>query len=306
MPMVITDPRQPDNPIVMANQAFLDLSGYAADEVLGRNCRLLQGPDTSRAALAELRAAIEAGRDANVELLNYRRDGSTFWNQLHISAIRADDGELLYFFGSQLDVTARRAAEQFKDVEHRLLKEVDHRAMNVLALVNAIVRLSAADDPKRYAASVQGRVQALALAHAAIAKRGWTRLPIRDLLVRQAPADRAHRMQLNGPDLAVNAAHVQPLALVFHELFTNAARHGALSAPDGVLEISWAERPSDRIHVDWREQGGPPPRERRPKGFGSRMVRAIVERQLGGTLVRTWTPAGLVAELELPSSATVR
>jgi PAS domain S-box-containing protein len=102
MPIVLSDARQPDYPIVLANQAFLDLTGYTADEIVGRNCRFLQGKATSPSAVAELRFAIAAGKGANVEILNYRKDGSAFWNQLHLSPIHDDDGKLAYYFASQI------------------------------------------------------------------------------------------------------------------------------------------------------------------------------------------------------------
>jgi PAS domain S-box-containing protein len=111
MPMIVTDPRLPDNPIVFANPAFVALTGYELDELLGRNCRFLQGPATSKAAVARVRAAIERCAEINIELLNYRKDGSSFWNDLYISPVLSRDGELLFFFASQLDVTRRRIAE---------------------------------------------------------------------------------------------------------------------------------------------------------------------------------------------------
>jgi PAS domain S-box-containing protein len=80
MPMVVSDPRESDNPIILANEAFLEMCGYEREEVLGRNCRFLQGPDTSRAAVAEIRRSIAAGKEVTVELLNYRKDGSSFWS----------------------------------------------------------------------------------------------------------------------------------------------------------------------------------------------------------------------------------
>jgi PAS domain S-box-containing protein len=111
MPMVITDPRQPDNPVVFANAAFLQMTGYEPSEVLGRNCRFLQGPETDRAAVAEVRNAVAQGREHAVEILNYRKDGSSFWNALFVTPLYDTDGELIYFFSSQLDVSRRRDAE---------------------------------------------------------------------------------------------------------------------------------------------------------------------------------------------------
>lgn len=112
MPMILTDPRQGDNPIVFANKAFLDLTGYEESEILGRNCRFLQGAETDRDAVAELRAAIKAREAIALELINYRRDGSPFWNAVFVAPVLDPEGELLYFFASQLDVTRRRASEQ--------------------------------------------------------------------------------------------------------------------------------------------------------------------------------------------------
>ena len=108
MPMVITDPRQPDNPIVFVNDAFCRLAGYDRDEILGRNCRFLQGPNTDREAVARLREALEAVRPIELDLLNYRKDGEPFWNRLLIAPVRDAAGELAYFFASQLDVTLER------------------------------------------------------------------------------------------------------------------------------------------------------------------------------------------------------
>ncbi|MBU8545029.1 MULTISPECIES: histidine kinase famiy protein [Roseomonadaceae] len=112
MPMVVSDPNQDDNPIVFANPAFQKLTGYTAEEVLGRNCRLLQGPDTDRATVSQIREAIATRTDIAVEVLNYRKDGTPFWNALFVSPVFGSDGSLLYFFGSQLDVTRRREAEE--------------------------------------------------------------------------------------------------------------------------------------------------------------------------------------------------
>jgi PAS domain S-box-containing protein len=112
MPMIVTDPRQPDNPIIFANRAFLAMTGYTPEELIGRNCRFLQGPDTDRGTIAQVRSAIAEKREFATEVLNYRKNGSTFWNALFVSPVYNADGELVYYFGSQLDVSRRRDAEE--------------------------------------------------------------------------------------------------------------------------------------------------------------------------------------------------
>lgn len=111
MPMIVTDPRQPDNPIIFANRAFLQMTGYALDEIVGANCRFLQGPDTDQETVSSVREAIASRKDIAVEILNYRKNGAAFWNALFVSPVYNRDGELVYFFGSQLDVSRRRDAE---------------------------------------------------------------------------------------------------------------------------------------------------------------------------------------------------
>ncbi len=302
MPMVVTDPRLPDNPIVLANQAFLDLSGYEASEVLGRNCRFLQGPMTEPDAVAALRAAVAAQREYEVELLNYRRDGTPFWNQLHLSPIRDHEGGLIYFFASQKDVSERRRAEALKAAEHRLLKEVDHRAMNALALVQGIVRLSRADSVAGYAAAVQSRVQAIAEAHVILSRRGWGDIPLAEVLHAAVERHAAPRVALAGPDVTVAPAQVQPLFLMLHELVDNARTHGALVEPPGRIAIDWShETEVGLATLTWKERGrrlG----ERGPPGFGTRMIDATLRRQLGGSLRRSWLEDGLDLEMTFPAA----
>lgn len=111
MPMVVTNPLLPDNPIVFANQAFSNTTGYDLEEVIGHNCKFLQGENTSAETVQKISKALYNRTDISVEILNYRKDGSTFWNALYLSPIFDQNNELLYFFGSQLDVTRRKEAE---------------------------------------------------------------------------------------------------------------------------------------------------------------------------------------------------
>ena len=112
MPMIVTDPHQADNPIIFVNRAFERMTGYTRDELIGTNCRFLQGAETDREVVSELRLAIQEQREFSTEIINYRKDGSSFWNALFVSPVFNRSGELVYFFGSQLDVSRRRDAEE--------------------------------------------------------------------------------------------------------------------------------------------------------------------------------------------------
>jgi PAS domain S-box-containing protein len=133
MPMVVTDPSLPDNPIVFVNAAFLVLTGYAEHEVRGRNCRFLQGPKTDRDAVARIRRAIAAGEEITTDILNYRRDGSIFWNELYISPIRDPDGRIRHFFASQVDVTRRQDAERAEAELRRINETLEQRVAEAVA-----------------------------------------------------------------------------------------------------------------------------------------------------------------------------
>ncbi len=122
--MILTDPHQDDCPIVFCNRAFERLSGYAQEEIVGRNCRFLQGLDTDRETVDRIRAAIVAREDCHEELFNYRKDGSGFWNALFVSPVFGTEGELLYFFASQLDVTRRHEAEAIIQQARRMRRGI--------------------------------------------------------------------------------------------------------------------------------------------------------------------------------------
>ncbi|WP_369981485.1 hybrid sensor histidine kinase/response regulator [Xanthomonas bundabergensis] len=167
MPMIVTDPRQADNPIVFVNRAFLEMTGYSSEELLGNNCRFLQGPDTDRDTVDSVREAIAARNDVAVEILNYRKDGSSFWNALFISPVYNEHGELVYYFGSQLDVSRRRDTEdalrqaQKMEALGQLTGGIAHDFNNLLQVMSGYLELiehgleRESPDPSRLRKSVE-------------------------------------------------------------------------------------------------------------------------------------------------------
>ncbi|CAN5818185.1 hypothetical protein BH24DEI2_BH24DEI2_17980 [soil metagenome] len=110
--IVVSDPNQDDNPLIYVNKGFENLTGYSFDESVGRNCRFLQNDNHDQPGLVQLRKAVKASQDAQVTLLNYRKDGTSFWNELYVSAIRDQGGDLIYFMGVQNDITRRVEQER--------------------------------------------------------------------------------------------------------------------------------------------------------------------------------------------------
>ncbi len=152
--IVIADVRQPDMPLIYVNPAFERITGYSAADVLGRNCRFLQGPETQQPALAELRAAIREARDCSVVLRNYRKDGTLFWNELHMSPVFDANNQLTHFIGVQTDITRRKLAEdalqQASDaLEARVAERTQTLSQTNLVLELELNRRQAAEDESR-------------------------------------------------------------------------------------------------------------------------------------------------------------
>jgi len=170
MPMTVTDPRQPDNPVVFANGAFLDLTGYTDEEVIGRNCRFLQGPQTDRRTVEEVRNALREERAVAVDILNYKKDGKAFWNALFIGPIFDQDGKLLYFFASQMDITERRTTQeaylqaQKMEAIGQLTAGMAHDFNNLLQVINGNLEVAMISlDRPEVARAQLGRAQRAAM-----------------------------------------------------------------------------------------------------------------------------------------------
>jgi two-component sensor histidine kinase len=208
-----------------------------------------------------------------------------------------------------LNVTERRHAAERQTL---LAREVDHRAKNALAVVQAALRLTKAPDVPSYMHAVEGRVAALARAQTLLAEDRWTGADLRALLRGELEpflnVGSGPHVQLEGPALAIPAGAAQPLAMAVHELATNAVKHGGLSAPSGGVSVTWrleSGAPTPQLHLSWTERNatplaGPPTR----RGFGTRVLDATIRQQLGGSVAKAWPAAGLVCTITLPLRAT--
>ena len=287
MPMCITDPNQPDNPIVFCNDAFQQLTGYGRTEIVGRNCRFLQGPDTDRESVRRVREAIAAGEDIDVDLLNYRKDGSTFWNALYLSPVRGAAGDIQFFFASQLDVTDRVESKRLiaeqkalveAEVERRtadlsaalaaktlLLHEVDHRVKNNLTMIGSLLRLQARtiEDPTvvdKLEAMLE-RIDALATVHRRLYQSddvghfdigAFTANLVADVV--GASGRDEIRTELATDALTVSSAYAAALGLLLNEVLTNAIKHAYVGGRGGRLRVT-AKAEGDRGRIVIEDDG---------------------------------------------------
>ena len=308
MAICITDPHAADNPIVFANRAFLKLSGYERDEVIGRNCRFMQGDDTDMEQVEYLRRKIDREEVCVVELLNHRKDGSTFWNALHVGPIYDEDGKLKYFFGSQWDVTNVVAARTEAQQQRILMRELNHRIKNLFAVISSIVTLSGRNETSVSAVvdKTRDRVMALGRAHEATLSPSGSKGEPADLhtlietVLRPYRVRTPGRLIVDGPYLSLPSELVTPLGLVLHELATNAVKHGALGVAEGSITVRWRDG-DGLLKVEWEENGGPRPDAARTEveGMGSRIVRSSVA-SVNGTIRSDWREQGLLASITMP------
>ena len=200
------------------------------------------------------------------------------------------------------DITERKRAEEH---QRRLMREVDHRAKNALAVVQSILRLTRARDTRSFVRAVEGRIGALARVHTLVATNRWESAEIGAIIDAELEAiDSAarRRMRIDGDPLELTPSAAQAVALAIHELTTNACRHGALVAPAGRVAVGWrmvGDAPAS-LEFSWTETGGAKPAAAASRGFGFDIIRAMVEDQLEGRIVLDWLAAGLRCSVVVP------
>jgi len=303
MAVCLSDPHQPDQPIVFANRAFRRLTGYDEQDILGRNCRFLQGPKTDRHAVAKVREAIENEDVVVVELLNYRKDGTPFWNALHLGPIYDSKGELLYFFGSQWDVSDVRAARAEERHAREMARELSHRMKNMFSVISGIVNvMGRVRGVQKEAAEINSRIQALGRAYETTLDEASVGVIDLGPAVRAIlePYDVDDQIAFMGNGAQVPFSAMSLIGLVLHELAANATRFGAWAdGANGQVALDW-QRHGNEVVLTWIETGGPrvagPPEE---TGTGATIMDRMVK-AARGTIERNWKPEGLHAVLTVP------
>ena len=250
--------------------------------------------------------AVKAGTPYEAQYRLRHRDGSYRWMLGRAMPVEDADGSILRWFGTITDIDSAHREAEGREI---LARELSHRIKNIFALVSGLVALKAREFPEAedYAIELGRTIQALGRAHDFIRPghmpggKGGLRDLLKELLAPYDDKD-GDRVTIAGDDVPVTAQVSTPFALVFHELATNAAKYGALSDPDGKVEVTVA-RGDDGVAIDWVEQGGPPAQEAEQEGFGTRLITMTVDSQLNGKLDREWRDSGLHARLTVPESS---
>ena len=233
-----------------------------------------------------------------------RTDGREMWLEETSKAEFDVAGRFIRFKGLTLDITDRKRAEERQGV---LMAELDHRVKNVLARV-AVVAVASREGSRSmddFVKTLDGRIQSMATAHSLLSQSRWQGVNLPDLVRNQlAPYATAGNLAIRGPDVMLSAAATQAMAMVLHELVTNAAKYGALSTPGGRVSVSWDRRHADgaaaSLDVIWQEFDGPPIAVPVQSGYGTSLVRELIPHELGGTVDLVLAPPGVRCKITIP------
>jgi PAS domain S-box-containing protein len=278
------------------NEYGREVLGIGVDEpVAGLSFAEVWSEEDREAASAAIEEAC-AGGAGRFQGRYVTKFGREMWWDVAITPMPGAGGRIERLLAISRDVTEAKLAEAQRE---QLMAELDHRVKNTLAAVQSIASrsLGKSDASKTFMA----RLSAMAKAHDLLSSSKWEGAELHDL-ARSVFGAFGHRFHLNGPRVQLNAKVTQVLGLVLHELATNSAKYGALSRPEGKLDIDWRMAPENRrkLRLEWLERDGPRPEAASEPRFGLSFVRRSVEYELGGTVSLDFEPEGLRCVLEIP------
>jgi PAS domain S-box-containing protein len=290
-----------DGVVTSWNRAAERLFGYPAGEIVGRHISVLAAPGREGEMPAILERIRRGERVDHYDTVRRRKDGTLVEVSLTVSPVRDARGRIVGASKIARDIGERRRAERERELR---LGELRHRVKNLLAVVRALARRTGTEgrSGEQYRDDLLGRLEALTVAHELAFGRDSVDLAaLVGRTLEPYAGDRAAVAVATGPAVTLAEAKVQALALVLHELATNAVKHGALSAPGGRVRVGWEVVEAGgvrRLRLRWEERGGPrvvgPPAAR---GFGTALVGFVATRELGGPAELTFAPEGLQAEI---------
>ena len=279
-----------------------------AAQVLGLDAKLITGRDflervhpEDRARFTALARGVRPDKPSYATTFRYiRPDGGEMWLEEASKAEFDATGRLVRIKGLTLDVTERKRAEEGQNA---LMAELDHRVKNVLARVAVVIQSTreGSGSIDHFVRTLDGRIQSMAAAHTLLSQSRWQGVGLTDLVRNQlAPYASAANMTISGADVTLTAAATQALAMVLHELVTNAAKYGALSVSGGRVSMSWEREPNGDLRLVWRELGGPAVQAAKRSGYGTSLIHELIPHELGGTVELVLAADGACCTIVIP------
>jgi len=260
--------------------------------------------DLARAEGLRDQAFAERWKEDNAEYRIILSNGEVRWIERRGSISYGEDGRPERVVGVNIDVTDRKRAEER---QHVLIAELDHRVKNALATVSSVVSQTGVGSRSvaNFVAALDGRLRSMATTHELLSSSRWQGISLTELIRHElAPYATRHNTKISGPEVVLRPEAGQAMAMVLHELATNAAKYGALSTKEGRVSIQWDRRQNGhplRLVLEWQEIGGPPVVAPDKSSFGTSTIRNLIPYELGGTVDFTLAAEGVRCRVEVPA-----
>ena len=304
----------PDGDHDFYNARWYEFTGVPEGSTDGEGWNGMFHPEDQERAWQRWRHSLETGEPYEIEYRLRHRDGEYRWTLGRAMPVRDAEGRIVRWIGTCTDI---HDAKEHASQNEILSRELSHRIKNIFAVITGLIGMSAREEPehKAFAKRLQQRVAALGRAHEFVRPHSEysapNRLPgtahgvLREILS-PYPALSEARIAIDGEDVAIDDRGATPFALLVHELATNATKYGALSMPEGRIDIVTRTN-GEQFEMRWQERGGPPidtPPE--GVGFGTKLTELSIVQQLGGTIDRQWPREGLTMTIRVPMKSLVR
>ena len=295
------------------NARWYEFTGVPAGSTDGEAWNGVFHPDDQERAWRIWRRSLETGDPYQIEYRLRRHDGQYRWTLGRALPIRDENGTIVRWFGTCTDIHEQKEASEEREI---ISQELSHRIKNIFAVISGLIAFSARANPgfKPIADDLRARVTALGRAHDFVRPHSAQSRPaaaqtslhglLGELFLPYQPETGA-RIAVAGDEVEIDDRSATPIALLFHELATNATKYGALASDTGAIAVSVTNGPVDVV-LDWCERGGPAVSAPVTAGFGSQLIELSAVRQLGGAVVRHWDREGLRIEITIPKSALSR
>jgi PAS domain S-box-containing protein len=281
------------------NRGAERIFGYSSEEAVGQPIMMIiphDRQDEERTILTRIR---RGERIDHFETVRQRKHGSLIVVSLTVSPVRDGEGKIVGASKIARDITEQKRSQEQIAI---LAREAEHRSKNLLANVQATVKLSQAETTAGLKDAIEGRIRALANVHSLFVETRWIGAELSSIATQElAPYSRAGeaaRVRIDGPQVLLKPDIAQAIAVILHELATNAAKYGALSTEDGVIELKWSHETDGRLILRWIELGGPVVETPTKRGFGTRVIQGMIGQFKGNTHF-DWSVDGLVCEIDL-------